>query len=115
MPLVRSLAAVSFACALGALAGCGGDDAPAAPDAFFSTCGLPGDEGNELGIGRFCETLGDCAGAADAPLCSNIGDATTWFCTRTCADETDDGVCGAGAECTCGDGGCGCTPSVCLQ
>ncbi|MCA9678417.1 MAG: hypothetical protein KC464_25550, partial [Myxococcales bacterium] len=84
-------------------------------DAFASTCGQPGDPGNELGVGHFCQTLLDCGDTAEAPLCSNIGDETTWFCTKTCANE-DAGVevCGTGATCTCGNGGCGCTPTSCL-
>lgn len=97
-------------------AACGGDDAAVVPDAnFVTTCGSPGDEGNELGIGKFCRTLNDCTDTDDAPLCSNIGDETTWFCTRTCANEDDDAVCGSDTECVCGGGGCGCTPTVCLQ
>lgn len=90
----------------------GGSDAPP-PDAFQSICGEPGDQGNELGIGQFCMFLEDCADTVDARLCSNIGDAETWFCTRTCP-EGDDTVCGTGAACTCGTGGCGCTPTECL-
>jgi hypothetical protein len=99
-----------------ALAACGGGG-DSGPDAFGAptVCGMPGDEGNELGVGLFCITLNDCADTEDARLCSNIGDEETWFCTRTCADENDDAVCGTGAECTCGTGGCGCTPSVCLE
>ncbi len=97
------------------LAACGGGtEAP--PDAeFVTTCGAPGDEGNELGIGLFCRTLNDCTDTAEAPLCSNIGDETTWFCTKTCTDETADVECGTDTECVCGNGGCGCTPSACLQ
>lgn len=95
------------------VAACGGGESTP-PDAFETTCGAPGDEGNEIGVGRFCMTLVDCADTEDARLCSNIGDETTWFCTRTCADENDDAVCGTGAECVCGNGGCGCTPTVCL-
>ncbi len=93
-----------------------GDGASTPPDAeFITTCGMHGDEGNELGIGKFCTTLNDCADTEDAPLCSNIGDETTWFCTRTCLDENDDAVCGSDTECVCGGGGCGCTPTACLQ
>lgn len=104
-----------IALALGcALVACGGGGEAAAPDAFATTCGAPGDQGNEVGVGHFCETLTDCSELPDAPLCSNIGDETTWFCTRLC-DEGDNTVCGTGAECTCGNGGCGCTPSVCLE
>jgi hypothetical protein len=95
--------------------GCGGgESAPA--DAWQTTCGMPGDEGNELGVGKFCQTLGDCDGT-QAPICSNIGDETTWFCVRLCSSTDPDSVCGTGAECACDSGGnnCGCTPSACLQ
>lgn len=117
--VVASLA-VAVAMTLALAAGCGDDAGAGVPDAgpadgFASTCGQPGDPGNELGVGHFCQTLLDCGDTAEAPLCSNIGDETTWFCTKTCANE-DAGVevCGTGATCTCGNGGCGCTPTSCL-
>jgi hypothetical protein len=50
---------------LAIVAACGGGNESrpidAAVDAFESTCGEPGDPGNELGIGKFCASLGDCA------------------------------------------------------
>jgi hypothetical protein len=94
-------------------AACGGGDA-APPDALQSICGQPGDEGNEVGVGKFCETLTDCSDTDDAPLCANLGDPQAYFCTRTCT-EGDSSVCGTDAECTCGNGGCGCTPTACLD
>lgn len=107
--------AVLFLCA------CGGDDAPPdaaapTPDAFFSICGFPGDQGNEMGVGKFCESLADCADTVDAPLCSDLGDPTSHFCTNTCSPDADAGPpsCGTGADCVCGEGGCGCTPVACL-
>ena len=50
---------------------------PTPPDAINSICGVPGDTGNELGIGQFCETLDDCTDTEAAFLCSNIGDETS--------------------------------------
>ncbi len=93
------------------LAACG---SPAAqPDTFSSTCGKPGDTGNELGVGKFCTNLGECNGTA--PLCSNVGDPTTYFCTRTCHLDAGVDQCGANASCECGGGAtCGCTPIACL-
>jgi hypothetical protein len=99
------------------IAACGGNDTAsqhdAAVDAFSSTCGHPGDMGNEVGIGKFCLSLSDCV--STAPLCSTIGDETTHFCTRTCPMGNDT-VCGTGAQCTCNSSNqCGCTPTVCLM
>jgi len=99
--------------------GGGGSDKPAvdAPgaDAYESDCGVPGDLGNELGIGKFCASLGDCSTTAEAPLCSSLGDANTHFCTKTCQSAGPTTQCGTGAECTCNASNqCGCTPSVCL-
>jgi hypothetical protein len=103
---MRSAAALVLA-----LGACG---TPAAqPDALHSECGHPGDTGNDLGIGKFCTDLTMCGGTA--PLCSNIGDPTTYFCTRTCHADAGVDQCGSGASCECGGGAtCGCTPTVCL-
>src|SRR5688572_8347814 len=93
----------------------GGSDKPAidAPgaDAFASQCGRPGDVGNELGIGKFCASLGDCT-SPSAPLCSVLGSMDTHFCTKTCKTTDPAGICGSAAECVCnGNNQCGCTPS----
>jgi hypothetical protein len=99
---------------------CGGADPQQAPapdamvDAYQSSCGVPGDMGNELGIGKFCASFGDCASTMSAPLCSVIGDSDTHFCTKTCSMGSTTS-CGTGAECVCNSGNqCGCTPSMCL-
>jgi hypothetical protein len=102
------------------IAACGGGDAAppdASPDAFFTICGEPGDLGNSVGVGRFCTELGDCIETVDAPLCANFGDPAAHFCTNLCDDDADAGPpsCGEGASCACGEGGCGCTPDVCLD
>ena len=52
--------------AIAVIAACSSSKTPTKPDAptadvFVSTCGHPGDTGNELGIGFFCETLSDCS------------------------------------------------------
>lgn len=84
-------------------------------DALVSTCGHPGDTGNELGIGKFCTSFGDCSTTAMAPLCSIIGDSTTHFCTKTCTMGSTD-QCGTATMCVCNGGGqCGCTPTACLH
>jgi hypothetical protein len=101
---------------------CGGGsstpvDAAADVDAFESDCGFPGDQGDELGIGQFCEVLSDCAGTTGAPLCSSFGDPSTHFCTKTCQMGSIDQCGTSGANmCTCNaNNQCGCTPSVCLN
>jgi hypothetical protein len=118
--------ALAFAIAIAAGACGGGDDAgpaDASPDAFFSVCGHPGDQGNSLGVGKFCQSLSDCQGQ-EALLCSILGgdDPPTFFCTMSCngadAGPTDPdagptGPCGENASCQCSTGGCGCFPDSC--
>lgn len=101
------------------LISCGGGDSPSpdgpAPDTqpFESDCGFPGDVGNELGIGAFCDSIQDCADIG-LPFCSSLGDPNTHFCTKTCTMGSTD-QCGTATECTCnGNNQCGCTPTVCL-
>ncbi len=97
--------------------GSGTPDTPDAPtvDAYESDCGKPGDLGNELGIGQFCASIGECSTTVSAPLCSSLGDRNTHFCTKTCQSTGPTTQCGTGAECTCNaTNQCGCTPSVCL-
>lgn len=90
-------------------------DAASTADAFFSNCGHPGDVGNELGIGKFCASLGDCSSTMAAPLCSSLGDTTTHFCTKTCTSTGSAGQCGTATTCTCNSSNqCGCTPNTCL-
>jgi hypothetical protein len=104
-----------FIAFLAIMFGCGGGDAKpdAAVDAFFTKCGAPGDQGNELGIGKYCGSISDCNGTM-APLCSSLGDKDTHFCTKTCPMGSTT-ACGTGAECVCNAGNqCGCTPSACL-
>ena len=99
-------------------ASCGGDDSSAqhdaAVDAFTSKCGHPGDQGNALGIGKFCASLSDCSTTQQAPLCSSLGDPDTHFCTKTCQMGSTD-QCGTDTTCTCNSSNqCGCTPNACL-
>jgi hypothetical protein len=100
---------------------CGGDDddggnaIDAAPDAVESFCGFPGDVGNSKGVGKFCNTIGDCSGQ-EANLCATLGDPMAHFCTAICdpampvADE-----CGEDTTCECSGSNCGCTPTSCTQ
>ena len=101
-------------------AACGGDDSSsqqrdAAIDADMSICGHPGDMGNELGIGKFCESFSECASTPEAPLCSKVGDPQTHFCTKTCSATGPANQCGTDTMCTCNSTNqCGCTPTACL-
>jgi hypothetical protein len=109
--------AVLFAAAL-ALAGCGGDDEPAAGPDLGSQCGHPGDTGNSLGVGKYCQEISDCHNNTRANICSTLGSNTTFFCTFACNPNADMGnPCGENAICACGSGGaasgCGCYPTSC--
>src|SRR5258708_4298314 len=73
-------------------------------------CGQPGDVGNNLGVGKYCPTLGDCTGMAN--ICASLGDSELHFCTMICQLG---GHCGAGAPCQCQGGQCGCFPDSCLS
>lgn len=107
------LARICFASAI--LISCGGGKDGPAVDAFTSSCGNPGDLGNDLGIGKFCGTISDCSTTTAAPLCSSLGDPTTHFCTKTCQSSGSATQCGTGAQCECNAGNqCGCTPTSCL-
>ncbi len=101
--------------------GDGGVPADSSFEDVASKCGHPGDMGNSLGVGKFCEHIADCADTKSAHLCSVIGDLTTHFCLMTCTPPADAGdaaapaaQCGENATCECGNGGCGCTPNACL-
>jgi len=85
-----------------------------------SVCGLPCDDGNDLGVGEFCTTEGgQCEDNALATTCSDALNGElivkSFMCTVVC-DETT--ACGSGASCRCPifkDGGqiCGCIPDAC--
>ena len=104
------LVAIAFAFACGG----GSDKKPdAAIDALDSFCGHPGDTGNDIGVGKFCNTLSDCNGNKMATLCATLGNAQAHFCTKTCTMGSTD-QCGMMAMCICQGGSCGCTPNSCL-
>lgn len=65
----------------------------------LAPCAEPGDEGNELGVGEYCESGGDeCADNDGAALCIVDFDATGYanICSRPC---TSDAECGDDALC----------------
>lgn len=85
---------------------------------FFSCCGKPGDNGNTMGVGQYCQKTNDCTNSA-APICANdfFPARKTFFCTNSC-DGPDMGSRGCGADATCtkdkDTGLYGCVPTSCL-
>ncbi len=94
--------------------GGGGDDSggPALPDPSNSRCGHPGDQGNSLGVGHFCQSSVDCENNTKATICAIIGDDKSFFCTFVCHEDGGPDQCGENAECAC-QGACGCFPKAC--
>lgn len=85
-----------------------------------SLCGLPCDQGNDIGVGEYCSPGGsECDDNAGANTCSAALNGSLVFnsyvCTRVCDAATG---CGDAASCLCmklTDGGeiCGCVPDRC--
>jgi hypothetical protein len=102
-------------------AGCGGSESGSStgPDAsmpdsgFQSNCGHPGDKGNSLGVGLFCESVSDCVANPQATLCTTLGSTDNFFCTFACQQAGPPDQCGENASCQCSTGGCGCFPDAC--
>jgi hypothetical protein len=98
--------------------GGGGNDSGTV-DAGFSACGHPGDQGNSLGVGKYCTRIQDCP--TTAPICSNINNdpnnpqLNTFFCVLPNCDPCGPAsACGGNASCVClFPGECGCTPNSC--
>jgi hypothetical protein len=113
---MRKRIAVIVVCALFAVS-CSSSNKPppdAAPDAPASFCGHPGDVGNDIGVGAFCNTLSDCSNTVSAHLCATLGDPMAHFCTKTCTMGGPADQCGMMATCECQSAGCGCTPNSCI-
>ncbi len=78
-----------------------------------SCCGKPGNPGNELGVGKFCQTGGDCANQT-AAICAAEFQPGADFCTMPCTPGSTN--CGSGASCQCaGANQCACVPGECVQ
>lgn len=80
-----------------------------------SCCGVPGNPGNEQGVGKFCKTSADCMGQP-ANLCATVADPSFTFCIKLCTPGGGNAQCGSGAQCQCGMGGamqCACIPGEC--
>jgi hypothetical protein len=87
-----------------------GPDLHAAPT---SCCGAPGNPGNELGVGQFCQVSSDCTGKAN--ICAAMFQADLTFCTEPCLMGGSPTQCGSGAQCQCGNGQCACIPGECVM
>jgi hypothetical protein len=78
-----------------------------------SACGEPCDDGNNLGIGKFCaKGSGQCASNNNAfVFCTVDVDSTAEpFCTGPCGSDAD---CGVDAFCDGSGGQNGCVPANC--
>jgi hypothetical protein len=100
-------------------AACGDSSSPPADMAatfdmtFKSNCGKPGDPGNSIGIGKFCEKQSMCN---PGTVCTQIQDPDNYFCTKLCtAGDAGAADCGENAHCACDPmgRGCGCFPDAC--
>ena len=100
------------------MAGGRGDLPPRQPPDLRATptscCGVPGNPGNELGVGKFCQTSTDCANTL-APLCASTLAPNLTFCTKSCVMGGGAGQCGSGAQCQCAQGQCACIPGECVM
>ena len=99
----------------GGSTGAGGDAADAGTDAPVSKCGKPGDKGNSLGVGMFCDSLKVCSPNPKAKLCTTIAADDEFFCTFACKQCGPPDQCGEDATCQCSNGGCGCFPNHCFD
>ena len=112
--IVFAIIAISAAVVAAVACSGGSEKADAAVDALSSFCGHPGDTGNDIGVGAFCNVLSDCSATPGAHLCATLGNEMAHFCTKTCTMGGSAGECGTDAMCICQGGGCGCTPNSCL-
>jgi hypothetical protein len=98
----------------------GGNDLATGPDMQLnSSCGRPGDTGNNFGVGQFCTKAQDCSSNSKAQACSAAFNflmlgPPTYYCTLTGCDPAVASSCGdQGAYCLCVSGGCACVPGRC--
>lgn len=129
---MRATLSLYFAVAtlVAGLAGCGSTstlppmdmavpaDLRVGPDmAVVRCCGMPGDKGNSLGVGKYCPEISDCMGNGKATICASLGgDPRYAFCLFICDPKADGGnPCGENAQCACKDANCACTPDSCVK
>jgi hypothetical protein len=77
-----------------------------------SCCGVSGNPGNELGVGKFCNNSFDCTGRP-ANICASTFAPQLHFCTKACS-MTAPNDCGSGATCQCVGTNCACAPGECV-
>jgi hypothetical protein len=111
-----SLAFLLVACGSNAISG-GSDMADlsaGATDMAYSICGHPGDVGNSLGVGKYCQnTVPDCSSNTKANICATAGEPHSFFCTFACHGDGGATECGDNAICSCAGSQCGCLPAAC--
>src|SRR4051794_1945100 len=79
-----------------------------------SCCGKPGNPGNELGVGKFCQDSLDCT-SIKATICAATFSPNLTFCTFSCSMTGPANQCGSGAQCQCANGQCACIPGECAM
>lgn len=86
----------------------------AGPKVPAASCTMPGDKGNENGVGTFCTPGGgECTGFPKAGLCLADAFQDQWFCTRVgCKMDVD---CGSAAHCHLDPNGAACVPDKCEE
>lgn len=88
------------------------DGAPRGDDPSVTACRMAGDEGNDVGVGRYCtESGGECRGNGDATFCLTPHDARHNYCSRILC--TRDEECGDGARCAMESAGSACLLTAC--
>ena len=86
------------------------------PDLHFtptSCCGVPGNPGNELGVGKFCMQSLDCT-SQQANICAATFAPNLTFCTKGCTMGGGNAQCGSGGVCQCANMQCACVPAECI-
>jgi hypothetical protein len=78
-----------------------------------SCCGVPGNPGNELGVGKFCQDSLDCT-SLQANLCAATFAPNLTFCTKPCMMGGGNAQCGSGGVCQCAQNQCACVPAECV-
>jgi len=78
-----------------------------------SCCGVPGNPGNELGVGKFCQATLDCT-SQQANICATTFAPNLTFCTKACTMGGGNAQCGSGGICQCAQNQCACVPAECV-